>query len=222
MNKDPTLVVNGVADDANGPTPEPLQRYGEPLHSSWVPLYKKPMRTPTRKVRIACIGAGISAMNLAYKIYHEWRETLGDSTELVFYEANEDLGGTWLVNTYPGVACDVPAHIYTFPFEVRMMLPVPRRLPCAILTAWSQTLTGHASMLQEARSWSTSRMQSQNGISPETSSVAIESQRHSGAKRTGSGILPWTLKLDLSRIRVMSSSPRWAFFRSGVGQTYLA
>lgn len=22
----------------------------------------------------------------------------------------------WLVNTYPGVACDVPAHIYTFPF----------------------------------------------------------------------------------------------------------
>ncbi|KAH7388726.1 hypothetical protein BKA66DRAFT_511098 [Pyrenochaeta sp. MPI-SDFR-AT-0127] len=30
---------------------------------------------------------------------------------------DHEIGGTWLVNTYPGVACDVPAHIYTFPFE---------------------------------------------------------------------------------------------------------
>lgn len=117
MANDPTLIVNGIPDEANGDKPSPPERYGEPLPSSWIPLYKKPQRTPTRKLRIACIGAGISAMNLAYKIYHEWRDTLGDHTELVIYEANDDIGGTWLVNKYPGVACDVPAHIYSFVHE---------------------------------------------------------------------------------------------------------
>ena len=107
MANDPTLIVNGITDEANGDEPNPPERYGEPLPSSWIPLYKKPQRTPTRRLRIACIGAGISAMNLAYKIYHEWRDTLGDHTELVIYEANNDIGGTWLVNTYPGVACEL-------------------------------------------------------------------------------------------------------------------
>lgn len=102
--KDPTLVVNGIHDQANGEKPNPPERYGEPLPADWIPLYKKPMRTPTRKLRIACIGAGISSMNLAYKIYHEWKDTLGDYTEIVFYEANEDMGGTWLVNQYPGTS----------------------------------------------------------------------------------------------------------------------
>ncbi|KAJ4229257.1 hypothetical protein NW757_014067 [Fusarium falciforme] len=37
--------------------------------------------------------------------------------DLAIYEKNPDVGGTWLENRYPGVACDVPAHIYTFPFE---------------------------------------------------------------------------------------------------------
>ena len=96
MDKDPTVVVNGIADHANGPTPNPPERYGEPLHHSWIPMYKKPMRTPTRKLRIACIGAGVSSMTLAYKIYHEWRDSLGDVTELVVYEAHEDMGGTWV------------------------------------------------------------------------------------------------------------------------------
>lgn len=49
------------------------------------------MQTPTRKLRIACIGAGISAMNLAYKLYHERRRLV---CELVIYEANESIGGT--------------------------------------------------------------------------------------------------------------------------------
>ena len=43
---------------------------------------------------------------------------LDDVLDHTIYEANENIGGTWLVNTYPGVACDVPAHVYTFPFEV--------------------------------------------------------------------------------------------------------
>ena len=57
-------------------------------------------------------------MNLAYKIHHEHHLIEKDIvSEYRIYEAHEEMGGTWLVNTYPGVACDVPAHIYTFPFE---------------------------------------------------------------------------------------------------------
>ncbi|KAK5109671.1 hypothetical protein LTR62_006793 [Meristemomyces frigidus] len=116
---DPTVVLNGTPDKANGIRPEPFSRYGQPLPKEWIPLYKKPMRTPTRRLRVVCIGASIAAMNLAHKVYHEHHldSSGSDIVDLCFYEANEEIGGTWLVNTYPGVACDVPAHIYTFPFE---------------------------------------------------------------------------------------------------------
>lgn len=36
--------------------------------------------------------------------------------DIVIYEKAETLGGTWRENTYPGVACDVPAHMYTYSF----------------------------------------------------------------------------------------------------------
>lgn len=95
--RDPTLVANGIHDEANGEAPASKSRYGKPLPPDWIPLYRKPLRTPTRKVRIACIGAGISAMNLAYKIYHEHADLLGEYVEIAIYESNEDIGGTWLV-----------------------------------------------------------------------------------------------------------------------------
>jgi cation diffusion facilitator CzcD-associated flavoprotein CzcO len=117
LASDPTIQMDGPADEANGSTPDPPLRYGQPLPPEWIPLYRKPMRTPTRPLRIVCIGAGISAMNLAYKLYHEHHLLPSMVSSVTFYEAHEDMGGTWLVNTYPGVACDVPAHIYTFPFE---------------------------------------------------------------------------------------------------------
>ncbi|KAL1587357.1 hypothetical protein WHR41_03838 [Cladosporium halotolerans] len=112
---DPTVSQCDDPDTANGPKPDPPERYGQPLPKEWIPLYRKPMRTPTRKLRVVTIGAGISAMGLAYKFQHEHK--LGDILEHTIYEANDEVGGTWYVNTYPGVACDVPAHIYTFPFE---------------------------------------------------------------------------------------------------------
>ncbi|KAG5752886.1 hypothetical protein H9Q72_005652 [Fusarium xylarioides] len=37
--------------------------------------------------------------------------------ELVLYDKNPVIGGTWYENRYPGCACDVPAHIYTYSFE---------------------------------------------------------------------------------------------------------
>lgn len=67
-----------------------------------------------RKLRVATIGAGFSGLIFAHKIQHAQPE-LQDFIEHVIFEANDDVGGTWKVNTYPGVQCDVPAHIYVRP-----------------------------------------------------------------------------------------------------------
>ena len=100
----------------------PVSRYGRPVPECWVPMQDQPLRHP-RKLRVVTIGAAISAMNMAYEIQYGYEKlgtkaegTRGQLEEVVehcIYESNEEIGGTWLVNTYPGVACDVPAHIYT-------------------------------------------------------------------------------------------------------------
>jgi hypothetical protein len=67
-----------------------------------------------RKVKIACSGAGASGLCLAFKIQ---RMLAPDTYDLTIYEKNTTVGGTWHENTYPGVACDIPAHIYSFTFD---------------------------------------------------------------------------------------------------------
>lgn len=37
--------------------------------------------------------------------------------DVTIYERNLDVGGTWLRNTYPGLHCDIPSHLYSFSFE---------------------------------------------------------------------------------------------------------
>ena len=32
-------------------------------------------------------------------------------------ERDDEVGGTWWANTYPGCGCDVPSHLYSFSFE---------------------------------------------------------------------------------------------------------
>ncbi|KIW84914.1 hypothetical protein Z517_00302 [Fonsecaea pedrosoi CBS 271.37] len=66
----------------------------------------------TRPLKVICIGAGISGLCLAYKMIRGL-----EKFSLTIYEKNKDIGGTWLENRYPGCACDVPAHIYTFTFD---------------------------------------------------------------------------------------------------------
>ncbi|KAJ5520427.1 hypothetical protein N7463_000880 [Penicillium fimorum] len=81
---------------------------------NWVPVADEPLYTP-RKLRVVCVGAGFSGLLVAYKFKHQYK--LDGLIDLAIYEKNADVGGTWLENKYPGVACDIPAHIYTFPFE---------------------------------------------------------------------------------------------------------
>lgn len=60
--------------------------------------------------RFVIIGAGMAGILSAVKL----REAGLD--DFVLYEKADRLGGTWRENTYPGVACDVPSHLYSYSF----------------------------------------------------------------------------------------------------------
>ncbi|MBM9589398.1 NAD(P)/FAD-dependent oxidoreductase [Leptospira sp. 201903075] len=64
-----------------------------------------------RNPSVVVIGAGMTGILLAIEL-----EKAG-ITDVTILEKKEDLGGTWRENTYPGVACDIPAHMYTYSFE---------------------------------------------------------------------------------------------------------
>lgn len=61
--------------------------------------------------RIAIIGAGLSGMCMAIQLKK------AGIASFTIYEKADKVGGTWRENTYPGVACDVPSHLYSFSFE---------------------------------------------------------------------------------------------------------
>ncbi|EXJ53853.1 hypothetical protein A1O7_09189 [Cladophialophora yegresii CBS 114405] len=112
--------TNGVANDvdiATDTTPDPSAQASDAHHFEDVStsLKQLPAYTP-RKLRVVTIGAGYSGLTLAHKFQHQHSD-LSDVIDHTIYEARSELGGTWLVNTYPGVVCDVPSHIYAFPFD---------------------------------------------------------------------------------------------------------
>ncbi|GJE94360.1 flavin-binding monooxygenase [Phanerochaete sordida] len=66
-----------------------------------------------RPLRVIIIGAGFSGIALLFKFLQSLQ-----NVEIVIYEKNEDVGGTWLESRYPGIACDVPALCYQFSFAL--------------------------------------------------------------------------------------------------------
>ncbi len=60
---------------------------------------------------IAIIGAGFGGIGLAITLKKAGIESL------TILEKAEGVGGVWRHNTYPGAACDVPSHLYSFSFE---------------------------------------------------------------------------------------------------------
>jgi cation diffusion facilitator CzcD-associated flavoprotein CzcO len=61
--------------------------------------------------RCAVIGAGMAGILAAIRL----REAGFD--DLVVYEKGDGFGGTWRENTYPGLTCDVPSHLYSYSTE---------------------------------------------------------------------------------------------------------
>jgi cation diffusion facilitator CzcD-associated flavoprotein CzcO len=61
-------------------------------------------------VHVAIIGSGFSGLGVAIRMKQE------GINDFVILERAKEVGGTWRDNTYPGCACDVPSHLYSFSF----------------------------------------------------------------------------------------------------------
>jgi cation diffusion facilitator CzcD-associated flavoprotein CzcO len=59
---------------------------------------------------VAIIGAGFGGLGAAVALRRAGVDNL------VILEADDGVGGTWRRNTYPGAACDVQSHLYSFSF----------------------------------------------------------------------------------------------------------
>ena len=66
----------------------------------------------TRYVNTLIIGSGFAGLGAAIKLAQ------AGITDYVVVERGNDVGGTWRDNSYPGAACDVPSHLYSYSFAL--------------------------------------------------------------------------------------------------------
>jgi cation diffusion facilitator CzcD-associated flavoprotein CzcO len=64
----------------------------------------------TTHTRVAIIGSGFSGLGTAIRLRQRGEH------DFVIFERASDVGGTWRDNSYPGCACDVQSHLYSFSF----------------------------------------------------------------------------------------------------------
>jgi len=64
----------------------------------------------TEHFEVAVLGAGFGGLAIAHRLA---RDGIDD---VVIFERDDGVGGTWRANTYPGAACDVPSHLYSLSF----------------------------------------------------------------------------------------------------------
>ena len=103
--------------------------------------------------RALIIGTGFSGLGMAIALQQQ-------GVDFLILEKADDVGGTWRDNTYPGCACDIPSHLYSFSFE-----PKP---------------TGATVLVRSRRSGTTSR------ASPtSTACAATSGSTRSSTARTG-------------------------------------
>ena len=63
-----------------------------------------------RGTDVLIVGTGFSGLGMAIRLLESGHD------DFVVLERGDDVGGTWRDNTYPGCACDVPSHLYSFSF----------------------------------------------------------------------------------------------------------
>jgi cation diffusion facilitator CzcD-associated flavoprotein CzcO len=64
----------------------------------------------TEEHDIVIVGSGFSGLGMAIRLNQ------AGISDFVVLERADEVGGTWQANTYPGCACDVPSHLYSFSF----------------------------------------------------------------------------------------------------------
>ncbi|HVS41484.1 MAG TPA: alpha/beta hydrolase fold domain-containing protein [Candidatus Dormibacteraeota bacterium] len=64
-------------------------------------------RTPS----VAIIGGGFAGVGLGIRLRQHGFD------DFTIFEKADRVGGVWRENTYPGAACDIPSHLYSYSFE---------------------------------------------------------------------------------------------------------
>ena len=65
----------------------------------------------SRPWAVIIVGAGFGGLGMAIALGR------ADEHDVLLLEKGRDVGGVWRENTYPGAACDIPSHLYSFSFE---------------------------------------------------------------------------------------------------------
>jgi cation diffusion facilitator CzcD-associated flavoprotein CzcO len=72
-----------------------------------------PNGVPGRSPEVLIVGAGFGGIAAAIELKRHGID------RVTILERAPDLGGTWFYNSYPGCACDVPSHLYSFSYRQR-------------------------------------------------------------------------------------------------------
>jgi cation diffusion facilitator CzcD-associated flavoprotein CzcO len=64
-------------------------------------------------MHVLIVGAGFGGVGMAIELKRHGFE------DITILDHGPELGGTWRDNSYPGAACDVPSHLYSFSFAQR-------------------------------------------------------------------------------------------------------
>ncbi|KAJ5222535.1 uncharacterized protein N7469_008775 [Penicillium citrinum] len=67
-----------------------------------------------RSKEVIIIGGGISGLGMAVQLKRRLRHD-----NFTIYEKSDNIGGTWWHNRYPGCACDIPSHFYSYSFALK-------------------------------------------------------------------------------------------------------
>jgi len=94
----------------------PIDDDAESLYEAELALDGADLRRPTwtvneispgRRVSVGIVGAGMSGIIAAHRLRQA-------GVEVVVFEKNDDVGGTWLENDYPGCRVDIQNHFYSY------------------------------------------------------------------------------------------------------------
>ena len=106
------------------------------------------MRT---NLSVGIIGAGPGGLALGILLVR------AGFHDLTIFDREDDVGGTWRINTYPGLACDVKSHLYSYSFDLnpqwsRLWSPQPEILGYFERCADEYALRQHLKLRTEIRS----------------------------------------------------------------------
>ncbi|OBK72272.1 hypothetical protein A5654_08650 [Mycolicibacterium fortuitum] len=69
-------------------------------------------QVPDSKLSVGIIGAGPGGLALGIFLQKAGFD------DFTIFDREDGVGGTWRINTYPGLACDVKSHLYSYSFDL--------------------------------------------------------------------------------------------------------